>query len=264
MKHLALITILAAVWISLAAQGLNRPESVAFDPGSGYFFVSNTGNGSIVMTKDLKTYSYLTQNKGRVRGLFISGRNLYAASDKGLLVFDLDGQTLLQTVPVPGSSFLNDVVADGEGNIYITDNQAHKIFKYVPDSGVVSTSVGKGIQGPNGIIYDAKKNRLLFVSLRPKSPIQAISLPGGAVTTFKATQNGNLDGLGMDKAGNMYFSSWETSSVYRLKDQNSAPVRIVKNLSGPADFFVFEYEGTLSLLIPELTGSRLKVVEVTP
>lgn len=260
---MTLLTLLTAILsFAAAAQGLNRPESVAFDSATGYFYVSNTGDGSIVMTKDLKTYAYLTQNKGKVRGLFAAGRKLYAASDKGLLVFDLDQNTLLRTVPVPGSSFLNDVVADGGGNVYITDNQVHKVYKYDPRDHSVSTFVGKGIQSPNGIYFDKGQNRLLVVSLRPNSPIQAISLPDGTVSTYKSTGNGNLDGLGRDKAGNLYYSSWQTSAIYRLRNKDSAPEKVVSGLSGPADFYVFEHAGLTYLLIPELTGSRLKVVEL--
>ncbi len=264
MKVSILAILAALIWTGLSAQSLNRPESVAFDPQTGYFYVSNTGNGSIIRTKDLETYSYFTQGKGAVRGLIVSGRRLYAASDKGLLVFDLDRDALLKTHPVAGSTFLNDVAADADGNAYITDSKAHKVFKYDSRQGAVSPFVESGIQSPNGILYDAANKRLLLVSLRPNSPIQAISLPEGNVSTFKSTSNGNLDGLGMDKAGNLYFSSWQTSSIYRLKDAKSSPVKVLGGLSGPADFFVFEYGGGVHLLIPQLTGSSLRVAEIKP
>jgi len=264
MKRLIVSSALALLLTASLAQGLNRPESVAFDPGSGFFFVSNTGDGSIVKTTDLKNYSYLAQNKGKVRGLFVNGRKLYAASDVGLLVFDLDGMTLTKTVPVPGSSFLNDVTADGRGRVYLMDNQEDKIFEYDPVKNRVAVFTHKGIQAPNGIWYDAKQDRLLVVSLRPNSPLQAISLPGGVITTLKATSHGSLDGLGRDDFGNIYYSSWQTSSIYRLKDLNSEPERVVSGLSGPADFYVWQHQGEVYLLIPELTGSKLKVVEVTP
>lgn len=248
--------------VNLMAGGLNRPESVTYDFRTDTYYVSNTGDGSIIASPDLKTWSTVLKDKGAVRGLFINKRTLYAASEKGLLVYDLDSNSLLKTVPIPGSVFLNDVTIDGQGNVYITDNKASKIFKYSPASGTVSTFLSRGIQNPNGIIFDASNNRLLLVSLRPNSPIQEISLPEGKLSIYKSTDKGNLDGLGMDSTGQIYFSSWQSNAIYRLKDQNSEPVLMWGGLSGAADFFTWISGGKLWLLIPEMTANRILTREV--
>ncbi len=264
MKRVIILSLLLAALLSLAAQTLNRPESVTYDHKTKQYFVSNTGNGTILKSSDLKTYSILAKDLGSVRGLYIVGRTLFGASDKGLVLYNVDDGTHLKTVSVPGSVFLNDVTADKDGNVYITDHKAHKIFRYDSSKGTISTFISKGIQSPNGIIYDANKNRLLLVSLRPNSPIQAIALPSGELSTFKSTSTGNLDGFGKDKAGNLYWSSWQTSSIYRLKDQNSSPEQIITNLSGPADFYVLQIGDSVKLVIPQMTASTIVVKDVTP
>jgi sugar lactone lactonase YvrE len=261
---MALTSVFLLCALLLGAQKLDRPESIAYDASTGYYYISNTGNGTILKSKDLSAYSLLAKGLGSVRGLYIVGRTLYGASDKGLLLYDLDTGAQIKAVAVPGSSFLNDVTADNDGNVYITDHKAHKIFRYNGTDGKVSTFVGKGIQSPNGIVFDARKNRLLFVSLRSNSPIQAIALPGGELSTFKSTATGNLDGFGIDKVGNLYWSSWQTSSIYRLKDQNSSPEQIVKSLSGPADFYLLQNGDSVKLIIPQMTASSIAIREYTP
>lgn len=231
-----LVTIIC---VSLSAAGLKRPESVCYDFQTETYYVSNTGDGSIIASKDLKTYAPIVQGKGAVRGLYIYKRTLYAASEQGLLVYELETDKLVRTVPIYGSVFLNDVTVDSVGNVYITDSKASKIFKYQPSNQEVSTFLGKGIQNPNGIIYDSAKNRLLLVSLRPNSPIQEITLPEGKLSLYKSTNLGNLDGLGMAPDGELYFSSWQSGAIYRLKDRNSEPKLIWSGLSGAADFFTW-------------------------
>jgi hypothetical protein len=132
------------------------------------------------------------------------------------------------------------VVADNDGNIFLSDTQGNKIFKYVISTGQVSTFINTGIQSPNGMVFDASENRILVVSFRANSPIQAINLPGGEVSTVLTTTIGNLDGIGIDMNGAVYFSSWQTNSIYRLTDLTASPQQIWTDLSGPADFFVYE------------------------
>lgn len=264
MKHYMFALLILLLIAPLAAESLNQPESVTYDPQTATYYVSNKGNGMILKSTDLKSFTAVVKNLGSVRGLFVSGRTLYGASDKGLVIYDLNEGKHLKNVPVPGSTFLNDLTADKDGKIYITDHKAHKIFRYDGASGKMSTFIGKGLQSPNGIIYDARKNRLLLVSLRSNSPIQAIALPGGELSTFKATGTSNLDGFAQDKAGNLYWSSWQTSSIYRLKDQNSSPEQVVKSLTGPADFYLLQNGDIVKLIIPQMTANSIAIREITP
>ncbi|MDD2331575.1 MAG: SMP-30/gluconolactonase/LRE family protein [Candidatus Cloacimonetes bacterium] len=237
--------ILVALGFSLLyAQKLNGPESICYDSISKTYYISNTGDGSIVQSPDLKSYSYLGTGMGAVRGLHIRDRKLYAATQKGLAVFDLKTGKRELLLDVPGSQFLNDVVSDNSGNIYLTDHVAHKIFHYDPQTKKLKTLIEKGISSPNGIVFDKANQRLLFVSLRANSPIQSISLPEGKLGNYKSTNLGSLDGLGLDSKGNLYVSSWKTSSIYRIPNSASKPEQLITGLSGPADFLLREIETT--------------------
>ena len=71
--------------------------------------------------------------------------------------------------------------------------------------------VGSGITAPNGLFYDGEQERLLLVSFRGHSPVQAIALADSTVSTVITTDFDNLDGIARDNQGRFYISSWGTS-----------------------------------------------------
>ncbi len=242
MKKVSILISMMFVWIILSGQTLNYPESIAYDYNTGWRYISNNGNGSIIRDQNDNQYTYFSQGLGGVRGLLVQEQKLFAATNLGLAVFDLVTDQLASTIPIPNSIFLNDVVADNSGNIYISDSQAFKIFKYSIISEVVTTFVDTGIQNPNGMVFDSSNDRLLIVSARANAPIQAIDLSDGSISTVLTTNVGSLDGLGVDRNGAIYFSSWATSSIYRLTTLNSTPLQIWTGISGPADFYIYYTE----------------------
>ena len=86
-----------------------------------------------------------------------------------------------------------DIAADGAGNLYIADQDNHRIRKIVIASGEVSTLAGNGTVGfadstgthavfnsPNGITYDGAGN--LYVSEHGNNRIRKISLTGYTIS----------------------------------------------------------------------------------
>lgn len=264
-KYLFILTVIC-LSIPVFAQTLSSPESIVIDYSNSYqtdhtVYVSNAGNGQILKRPYSGTeYTVFASGLGSVRGLFIREGILYGASSQGLVRYNLSTGQSIGTVQIIGSTFLNDVVADSSGNIYISDNQAHKIFKYEIVAGVVSIFVGANIQSPNGMVFDSVQNRLLLVSFRANSPIQAIQLPGGEVSLAAETNLGNLDGIGIDDNRCIYFSSWQTNSVYRMSSISAVPVQVWTGLSGPADFFITRKTGLYTkneILIPKMNANSV-------
>jgi len=262
-----MVLLFLCVSILALGQALNSPESVVVDYSNSYMdymYVSNVGNGQILKKAYYDTeYTVFASGLGSVRGLCIYDHILYANCNLGLARFDLITQQNIGNVVVPGSMFLNDVIADSSGNIYMSDGQANKIFKYNIANGTVGSFISTGVQNPNGMAFDTPNNRILLVSYRANSPIQAIQLPNGELSTVLTTNIGNLDGIGIDGNGAIYFSSWQTNSIYRMTSINAYPVQVWTGLSGPADFFLTRetlyYFDNNDIVIPNMNSNTMSV-----
>lgn len=272
MKQVLPFLVLAIMLCPLAGQTLNNPESIAIDSYYPYTkYISNAGNGQILSTTNLTTYMVFAEGLGSVRGLCIKNRILYAATAQGLAIYSLDTQQQLALVPVPGSVLLNDVVLDDAGNVYISDTQAHIIFRYSVADASVHPFVTNGILNPNGMAFDSKHNRILLVSYRENSPIQTLVLPEGEVKTLLQTNLGYLDGIGIDNNEAIYFSSWQTNIIYRIMSLTSRPYPVYRNLNGPADFTFYStrsssYSGWTTyqnkIYIPNFNSNSIAVKEL--
>ena len=65
------------------------------------------------------------------KGLAISndGNKLYVSDITDLVEIDIASGKIIKRFNGPGSSFLNDVVADNLGNIYVSDTGTNTIYK---------------------------------------------------------------------------------------------------------------------------------------
>ena len=69
-------------------------------------------------TKCTKGYSYLNDNS-----------KLYVSDITDLVEIDIASGKIIKRFNAPGSSFLNDVVSDNQGNIYVSDTGTNTIYK---------------------------------------------------------------------------------------------------------------------------------------
>jgi sugar lactone lactonase YvrE len=159
------------------------PEGVAYDAGSGAYYVSSARLGTVGKVTPQGVYAaFYTDNSLKstygVR-LHPDGKRLFVCAGDAnyskfttpatrrkqarLLSFDVASGRKLADVDlsglVPGEHFPNDIAFDGQGNAYVTDSFAHAIYKVTPE-GAASVFVKsplfetKGI-GINGIVYHA-------------------------------------------------------------------------------------------------------------
>jgi len=84
---------------------------------------------------------------------------------------------------------------------------------------------------PGGIYFDKELNRLIVVSFTGvNSPIQAIDLNTGVVSTLAEPNVGDFDDMTMDEWGYYYISGWE--GVYRFDHNFSLPPQKIADGSG--------------------------------
>jgi sugar lactone lactonase YvrE len=265
MKHsriLIAVILFSAVLVSQsAAQLLSYPESVVFDSLNNRYLVSNWYTGNLVeIDEDGHQTDFLTARRCYA-GVCIVDSNVYVACKSlGVRGFNLFTGEMIMDLQVPGTSLLNDIAADTSGNLYLSDPQVHKIIKVRISDQEVSTFVDDGILVPNGMIHDAENNRMILVSARNDSPIQAIDL---AVSVIRYTSYDILDGITRDNEGYYYISSWGTSSVYRFdRDFGGTPVVVSTHEEQPADIS-FNLRNNI-LAVPIFYNHYVDFVQIEP
>jgi sugar lactone lactonase YvrE len=264
--RILLVALLSSVFLipQAAAQLLSYPESVVFDSLNNRYLVSSWYTGNLVeIDEDGRQSNFLTAQRCYA-GVCIVDSNVYVACKSlGVRGFNLFSGEMTMDLQVPGTSLLNDIAADTSGNLYLSDPQVHKIIKVRISDQEVSTFVEDGILVPNGMIHDARNNRMILVSARNNSPIQAIDLADSSVSVIRYTSYDILDGITRDNEGNYYISSWGTSSVYRFdQDFSGTPVVVSTHEEQPADISFNLRDNVLA--VPIFYNHYVDFVQIEP
>jgi sugar lactone lactonase YvrE len=263
------------------AEGIATPESVLYDAASDRYLVSNINgkpldadnNGFIA---DLNPDGKITNLKfiaggaknvklNAPKGLGISNGVLYVTDITVVRKFDLKTGAPKGDIPIPGSTFLNDITVAPDGRIFVTDSG----WKYgaegfdptgtdavwVINKGkatpiVKSTELGQ----PNGALFTDKG---LLIATGGKNELYRLDDKGGRGDITTLPDGGN-DGLVL--AGDkLLVTSWKSSSVYR-GTLGGAFEAVVWNVSGPADI---GWDSKRSrLLLPRFNDHKVEVYEL--
>jgi sugar lactone lactonase YvrE len=257
-------------------KGLASPESVLVGP-RGQIYVSQIGefgkdgDGSIVQVKPDGTLKPFTSNLNDPKGLTHDGVNLYVTDRDQIWRIDPKGKA---TVFVDRSAFpivpkfLNDIVHDGGGYLYVSDSgakgSAGAIFRISTRGkvGLVSTSaLDPMVKSPNGLALDGP-NHLLAVDFATGDLYRI------ALDTRKSEKVaggfGGGDGLALDRSRQLYVSDWKNGHVWRLslRDRSPNPVKYEKSFEAAADI-ALDATGKY-LLVPDMKAGTLTWLPVTP
>ncbi len=198
----------------------NRPAGVAVD-SAGNVYVADTFNNEI---RKITPEGVTTTLAGSLTQGYQDG----------------PGETALFRQPT-------GVAVDSEGNLYVADQNNHKIRMITPE-GVVSTLAGSGagytdatgtnakFQYPRAVAVDSAGN--LYVADQNNHKIRKIA-PGGVVTTLAGSGQGSADGTGtaasfaypravaVDGVGNVYVAD-----QFYHKIRMITPAGVVTTLAG--------------------------------
>lgn len=173
---------------------LKTPESVLYYAKTHQVFVSNiNGNPSV---KDGNGFISLLSPNGNIiklhwatglnapKGSYIYGGYLYVSDVDRVARIDLKHPDKINFFPAPEAKFLNDVVADAKGNIYITDTQLGALYKLEKGyAGIwIQSPLLKGANGlamENGMILLGAQGHLLQIDPKSKSVKILVDNPGG-------------------------------------------------------------------------------------
>jgi hypothetical protein len=144
---------------------LKVPESVLYDEGNKVLYVSNI-DGTDPWGKDGKGSIGKVSLYGKIiaaewvsglnapKGMALYKNKLYAADLDNLVVIDVIAGKIIETIKVEGADGLNDVSADKDGVIYVTDSKAKKLFRVENGKAVLYL---ENLKGPNGVLVDKEE-----------------------------------------------------------------------------------------------------------
>jgi hypothetical protein len=188
-------------------------ESLIYDRKRDILYVTNLnmeprvkdGNGFISRLStdgkiiDLKWIEGIHSPKGTG----IIGDTLYAADIDELIIVDIINNKIARKVHIDGAGMLNDITTDTEGNVYISDSDANKIYLY--SKGVITEWLSTGLDKPNGLLSES--GRMLLASMGSMDLV-AIDPVSKSVTKL-ADSLGMADGISYTgKEGYYIVTDW--------------------------------------------------------
>jgi len=256
--------------------GLKTPESALPVSAQGFAYVSNVagkptdkdGNGFIskVSLADGKIIA-LEWAKGldAPKGLALVGDKLYTADIDKLVEIDAKTGKVLAKYDAPGSQFLNDVAADAQGNVYVSDSNTSSIWRLA--GGKLEKWIeDPALKFPNGLHVSGDK--LIIAAWGAPGTSAQSSAPSNLVEVSLADKKisdlgdgkpvGNLDGI--EPIGDDFLvTDWVAGALYRI-DRKGKATQLLDLNQGSADIgYVPE---TKLLLIPMMLDDKLVAYKV--
>jgi sugar lactone lactonase YvrE len=214
------------------ASGFKTPESVLFDKTNNRLVVTNMnggpgdvdGNGYLslltpggkLITEDWST------GMDAPKGMAIVGDRLYVADITKVRVVELATGKLASTLDIKGAVFLNDVTADGEGSVFVTDMLANAIYR-IRGLDVELWLKDDALATPNGITADGdrlivgswgKGMRADFTTEQPGGLI-AVDRKSKAIAVLPGAETlGNIDGV-VVAGGAVFATDYLAGALYR-------------------------------------------------
>jgi len=256
-------------------EGLDSPESVYYDAGSGFVFSSqiggdasaHDGNGRIVkLTIDGKMIdANWAKGLDAPKGLRSYRGTLYVADIDQVVGFDIKSGREVSRVKIADAKFLNDLCTGPDGAIYTTDSFANRVW--VIRNGVATLfSDAPQLLLPNGILVDG--NKVLVAtdgsggrggSGTPGS-LFAIDIATKEITQVTMQSIGTPDGLESDGRGGYITSDVGGGRLFHITANGEA--RQIRTLDRqPAD--IAYVPSKKLLLVPHLGLNRVSAYDLS-
>jgi hypothetical protein len=221
---------------------LDAPESAFWHAKSRTWFVSNLGGGFSLARDGVGWLTRYDEDGGLLNARWLEGMDaptgiasvgdlLYVADRGGVHEIDVQAATILRTIAIPNSIFLNDMAAAPNGDLFVSDFGADRIYRLNGKREPEVWLEGGELENPNGLIVDGK--HLIIATWGPiKNPSTlAVKYPGTLLKADIAT--GKLSSVGkgnpiasMDgvvAVGGEYFATdWLGGRLLRVSTEGEA------------------------------------------
>jgi sugar lactone lactonase YvrE len=260
-------------------EGILHPESIVYSSKHQAYFVSNIASGNPTETKAVGYIAKYARDGKLIKakwvtglhapkGIAIVGDHLYVSDVTRIQKISISKAKIIKTFTVKDSKFLNDIVVDDAGNIYISDMWSDIIYRIQKDKLSVWVKDAK-VAGSNGLFTDGKEHILAVrwgTELDMKT-WRAKNIGDMAIIPLKDPKNitnntdiqGHLDGIAVDGKGMLWISDWLNGDVYSM--EKNGKVKKMFNLgAGTADLTVVK---ELNLLVvPQMNQNKIIFIQL--
>jgi outer membrane protein assembly factor BamB len=282
-------TILAAVTVCLGTgcalsapaklwevTGLKAPESALPDVERGVIFVSNVSGGA--SDKDGTGFISKVSLDGKVLALkWVTGldapkclarvgERLYVSDIDRLVEIDIKGGKIVAQHEARGAKFFNDVAADAQGRVYVSDTDKNTIWR-LADGRFEPWLTSNALDSPNGLLVEGDK--LIIAAWGVAADNDQAGMPASLVEVSLADKSvrklgdgtpvGNLDGIEPLAPGAYLVTDWVAGALYRIDALGKAQLLLDLN-PGSADLGYIP--STKTVLIPLMKDNKLAAYHI--
>lgn len=270
--ELDLTTVQDSTNIAYTITGLDGPEAVRYDPDQEVYFISNFNGGG----NDQDSTGFITKAdaQGNItelkfmtgteeaplhapRGMFIVDETLWVADVLGVHGFDKN--TGLQTDFIDFTEFeigfLNDVAADQNGVLYITDTGTSKVYKVDDDE--VSVFLEDLPHAPNGITLNPNSGDFLLAPWNGDQTFYEFN-SSGELTEFATLEGGFFDGI--EFIGTNLFSASQADSSIRIYRPMKEKI-LIKTTGRPADIGINTHKNHVA--VPYIALDKVEIWDIS-
>ena len=203
--------------------GFSHPESVIYDEGSEYFYVSNMagrteGDGFISrMSRKWKKQEHRwVIGLNDPKGMVVKGDRLYVTDVTVLVEIDLETGEVIRRIPVDGAKSLNDPAMDENGEIYFSDLAGNSIFKLNETGEVELWLSSPELEKPNGLFLTPEFILVAAWGEEQNGNILKVDRTTKEINRITKEGIGNMDGIQPKSSGEYLISDWATGKIYYL------------------------------------------------
>lgn len=225
MKKLSLILFAGLIPVITFSQNITKvwetdslflkPESALYDSSKKIIYISNIngeylakdGNGFISKIKingEIETLKWVDK-LDNPQGMGLYKSKLYVADINRVLQINTNTSKIEKIYKVDSAQFFNDITSDTNGDIYISDCFANKIYK-ISNGKIKVWLESDFLSRPNGLL--CTKDNVLVLNMKNQSAFAINKLTKKAHEIFNGIDN--LDGIVSDgKNGFLVSGAWQ-------------------------------------------------------
>lgn len=248
---------------------LRTPESVLFDESRNVLYVSNInkmsgsnkdGDGFIsTLTPDgqVERLHWVT-GLNDPKGMALANNVLYVADVDEVVAISTQSGGVLGRYKADKAKFLNDVVIDDDGNVYISDSETKRIYQF--RNGKVTTWIeNTENEKPNGLLME--NNNRMVVAFMSSGKVRMLD-PATKRFTNWTDKIPSADGIVQLGNGDYMVSNWNGEVYYVNQEGKNWKILDTKSKKiNAADIAYSEKTGLL--YVPTFKDNRVVAYSVT-